>query len=92
MESFSPILSRLGRARAQDLFPMDCGLSAEAGRTDQDDARHRVIVDALHVPPLANGALCFGQLGIAVPAAAFAGGADGFQRFVDVNGKLLGLV
>src|SRR5262249_17302853 len=45
------------------------------------------VIDALHIPTRPDGALRSGQLYVAVPAAPLAVGADGPQRFGDIDRK-----
>jgi hypothetical protein len=86
----SLVSGRSDLTRVGALFPVAGLLFADARWAYEDDAGHRVVVDALHVPPLANGALRSRQLGIAVPAAPLARSTDGLQRFTNIDGKPLG--
>ena len=82
-----PIHGGIDSAPVDGLVAVRWCLLPQAGRTHQDDAGHRVIIATPYIPSLTDSASRFGQLGIAVPAAALARCADRFQRFTNIDGK-----
>lgn len=59
-------------------------LPPEALRTNQDDARHRMILHPLHIPALAHSFGFLRQFEIAIPATPLSGGANGMQGLTDI--------